>query len=267
MMRRPSLTLVLFLCVLIVAPVVRERLRGPGVTITRRVYGDSVRVDSTTGVVARTGGLPDSATAARRADSARALLSSADTAGTWIHDVVAEGDSVVRRWPASPNRLVRLWLQDGRQVPNWSASFTRAVQAGFDGWGLPEVPVRFLFVADSAAADVPVLWVATLPERRLGVTRADSWNDTLVRGSITLTTSGADGRALSEAEIRRTALHEAGHLLGLPHTDDAESIMAPLAMVDAPSARDLATLRLLYRLPFGSVRALGRRPVDERSVP
>jgi hypothetical protein len=38
-------------------------------------------------------------------------------------------------------------------------------------------------------------------------------------------------------------------------------------MVDAPSARDLATLRLLYRLPFGSVRALGRRPVDERVVP
>lgn len=141
------------------------------------------------------------------------------------------------------------------------------MQQGFDGWSHPDVPVRFLFVADSASADVPIVWAARLSGNRLGVTRADAWNDTIVRGAITIATSGTDGRALTEAEIRRTALHEAGHLMGLPHASDTTSIMLPLAHVDAPSARDLATLVLLYRLPFGSIRAGGRRPPDERSTP
>lgn len=265
---RGRLVRFLFLLALLLAlPYLRAWLRGPGVTITRRVYADSVRVDSTEGVVARTGGLPDSATAAARADSMRAILAESAGAGTWIDELIVENDSVLRRWPVAPTKLVRLWLQDGRAVPRWDAGFPRAVQAGFDGWSHPDLPVRFLFVADSAAADVPIVWAASLPGNRLGVTRADAWNDTLVRGAITIATSGTDGRALTDAEIRRTALHEAGHLMGLPHASDTTSIMLPLAHVDAPSARDIATLVLLYRLPFGSVRAMGRRPADERPTP
>jgi hypothetical protein len=255
--------ILLLIAILLALPALRERLRGPGVTITRRVYADSVRVDSTEGVVARGGGLPDSATAAARADSMRTILGASGT-DTWIAEVIAEGDSVLRRWPVAPLRVVRLWLQDGRAVPNWGAGFVQAVQQGFDGWSHPDVPVRFLFVADSAAADVPVTWAAQLGGNRLGVTRADAWNDTIVRGAITIATTGTDGRPLTDAEIRRTALHEAGHLMGLPHASDTTSIMLPLAHVDAPSARDIATLVLLYRMPFGSIRDGGRRPVDER---
>jgi len=254
------------IAILLALPSVRAWLRGPGMTITRRVYGDSVRVDSTEGILVRTGGLPDSATAAARADSMRAILAVA-TADTWIDEVIAANDLVLRRWPVAPYRVVRLWLQDGRGVPNWGAGFTRAVQEGFDGWSHPDLPVRFLFVADSAAADVPVTWTATLGGNRLGVTRVNAWNDTIVHGTITVATATTDGRPMTDAEIRRTALHEAGHLMGLPHASDTTSIMLPLAHVDAPSARDIATVVLLYRMPFGSIRTGGRRPVDERSSP
>lgn len=116
MTRGRLLRLLLLIAILFALPALRERLRGPGVTITRRVYADSVRVDSTEGVVARSGGLPDTATAAARADSMRTILTAAAGGETWIDEVIAEGDSVLRRWPVAPLRLVRLWLQDGRDV-------------------------------------------------------------------------------------------------------------------------------------------------------
>lgn len=266
MSRAALLRLLALVAVIAVAPSLRAWIRGPGVTITRRIYADSVRVDSTIGVAARGGGLPDSATAAARADSARAVLGDPSSRETWIATVVEASDSVLRRWPVAPMRLVRLWLQDGAAVAGWDAAFPQAVQRGFDGWVDNDFPVRFLFVADSAAADVPVVWVESFPDNRLGVTRLDAWNDTIVRGRITIATQRSDGSALQDTDIRRTALHEAGHLLGLPHSDDPGSVMAPYARVDAPSARDLATVRLLYRLPFGSVRDGGRRPPDEQGA-
>jgi predicted Zn-dependent protease len=59
---------------------------------------------------------------------------------------------------------------------------------------------------------------------------------------------------LDEEAMRAMALHEIGHLLGLDHTQDATSIMAPKVRVRDLSAADRATVRLLYSLPPGPVR-------------
>src|SRR5256885_625457 len=62
------------------------------------------------------------------------------------------------------------------------------------------------------------------------------------------------GEVLDEEAMRAMALHEIGHLLGLDHTQDATSIMAPKVRVRDLSAADRATVRLLYSLPPGPVR-------------
>jgi predicted Zn-dependent protease len=59
---------------------------------------------------------------------------------------------------------------------------------------------------------------------------------------------------LDEDAMRAMALHEIGHLLGLDHTYDVRSIMAPKVRVRALSSADKATVRLLYTLPPGAVR-------------
>jgi predicted Zn-dependent protease len=81
-----------------------------------------------------------------------------------------------------------------------------------------------------------------------------AWNDTLTTATITIATHRSDGSLLGVTDVRRTALHEAGHLLGLPHNDDPTSIMAAGSRSNVLNERDRASVRLLYRLPWGDIK-------------
>ena len=129
------------------------------------------------------------------------------------------------------------------------------VQQAFEEWGALDLPVRFRFVADSAKAEVHVSWIDHFTQPISGRTRWTRNDDWLITdANIILAVHHSQGDPLDEESMRAMALHEVGHLLGLDHTRDATSIMAPMVRARQLTDADRATVRLVYALPAGPLR-------------
>jgi hypothetical protein len=177
---------------------------------------------------------------------------------TYLANVLEQNDSSVRRWPTSTARPIRVWIADPTQVKGGLTGGQRYVRQAFDEWVMVGIPVRFEFVADSAAADVQVLWTESLTQKRVGVTSMAGVDDFFTKGIITVATHRPTGEILAPVHVASTVLHEVGHMLGLGHASDTVSVMFPQMSNDLRTRRvveiDRATLELLYRLPVGRVR-------------
>jgi Matrixin len=176
-------------------------------------------------------------------------------AGTYITEMLLSRDSSLARWPERRARPIRVWIQPSSDLADWTASYVDEVYAAFDEWDALDLPVSFTYVADSTDAEVHVTWIDSFREPISGRTkwaRDDDW--WITDASIVLAVHHHKGDVLDEDAMRAMALHEIGHLLGLDHTFDVRSIMAPKVRVRALSAADKATVRLLYTLPPGAVR-------------
>ena len=176
-------------------------------------------------------------------------------AGTYIAEMLLSRDSSLARWPTRRARPIRVWIQPSSEVTDWTATYVDEVYAAFDEWDALDLPVSFTYVADSTDAEVHVTWIDTFREPISGRTkwaRDDDW--WITDASIVLAVHHHKGDVLDEDAMRAMALHEIGPLLGLDHTYDVRSIMAPKVRVRSLSSADKATVRLLYTLPPGAVR-------------
>ena len=177
-----------------------------------------------------------------------------DGAGTYIGEILAERDSSLARWPDRNNDPLAIWIQPSSPVVDWSPIYVDEVRSAFEDWNTLRLPVPFTFTADSARADVHVTWIDHFHEPISGRTkwaRDDDW--WITDADIVLAVHHNHGETLDPDAMRAMALHEIGHLLGLDHTTDPTSIMAAKVRVRELSSADRATVRLLYRLPPGSV--------------
>jgi len=178
-----------------------------------------------------------------------------EQAGTYISDILLERDSSLARWPDRNGVPLTVWIQPVSNVRDFTTSFVARVRAAFEEWDALHLPVHFTFVDDSADAEVHVTWIDRFREPISGRTRwarDDAWS--ITDANITLAVHHNQGDLLEDDAMQAMALHEIGHLLGLDHTADTTSIMAPRVRVRSLSAADRATARLLYALPAGPIR-------------
>jgi len=176
-------------------------------------------------------------------------------ASTYISDILHERDSSLARWADRNGIPLTVWIQPRTDVPDFSPLYVQRVRQAFEEWDELNLPLQFAFVADSADAVTTVDWIDRFQTQISGRTRwarDEEW--VITDANITLAMHHMQGDMLDPESMRAMALHEIGHLLGLDHTRDSLSIMAPRVRVRRLSSADRATIRLLYALPTGPIR-------------
>ena len=177
------------------------------------------------------------------------------SAGTYLPELLDAHSGWNYRWPDRRGEPMRIWVQDPRDNAAYDPSWATVVRESFSVWDGLGLPLTFTFTADSARAEVHVTWVDRFTERMTGVTQwrndANGW---IVGASIRIALHLPDGRRVTRDGVQAIARHEVGHLIGLDHTADTTSIMAPQVYVTELSEADRRTARLVYALPAGKLR-------------
>lgn len=171
-----------------------------------------------------------------------------------IRDLVFKRDSTLVRWAAGAE--LRIWIDEAPHLAGWRSDLSQRVRRAIAAWEAARLPIRVQYVDDATRANVFVSWTDQLPGETLGTTEV-VMNDLfgIQSAQILIALQDADGALVDREKLDATILHEAGHLLGLVHTDDTLSSMHPRSRATTPSAEDIAVLQMLYRLPMGRIPA------------
>jgi hypothetical protein len=156
------------------------------------------------------------------------------TAARWRIDEPSTRTIRIAFGPAPEGeRGADFWAEARRAIAAWSA--------------VPDLPLRFELVRTTDRPDVEFRWIDRFAVSQAGATRrrlgADGFIDHV---TVVLARFHADGTPMGREFRRLVALHEVGHVLGLPHSEHPGDVMHPGNRNLEISSRDLRSLRILY---------------------
>lgn len=128
------------------------------------------------------------------------------------------------------------------------AAFWAPVRRALDTWsGLPEAPFAFEYVQETAPADIEFRWIDRFSSFQAGTThrRIDAEGH-IDRVTVVLAREHSNAVPMSDEFLHLVALHEVGHALGLPHSEDPGDVMHPGNRNLEISPRDRHSLATLY---------------------
>lgn len=161
------------------------------------------------------------------------------------------GTRSLHRWETLPGDQVRtLQLYIAPLPDGFDPRFANVAYFALRDWAFEGgIRLRFQIVEDVTMADVEVLWVARFDDERAGVAAWSADEDGWLRfATVDFALHHSDGTRIDLDFFRTVAFHEAGHVLGLPHSGDPRDVMHPGSSNASISERDRSSIQRLYAL-------------------